>query len=148
MLAANIFTMARMQGALAVRWGLGLVLGLALGAVALVGLAWAYRAAVSDDATVRISGAEVSAHGGVRILVSRQAGTIAQSCNGRCDDLGTARIVSQQNNLREVRVLNGQGECVACVRNRGHMRRGQQADWLIGGAQDLQVTRAIRATSR
>jgi hypothetical protein len=94
-------------------------LGLASGIIAPLVLFGAFEWIVSGsrppefNVDVVTAGADVSRHGGRRVLVVNERGAVAQSCNGECDDLRLRE--NSGDNSYWVRVLDRSGGCVACT---------------------------------
>jgi len=59
------------------------------------------------------NGADVSRHGGVKIVISGERRAMVQTCNGPCDDL-TFQTNSGGDDVFRVKVLDASGHCVAC----------------------------------
>lgn len=119
--------------------------GVACGLAAMVGLgallyAVIVPAVLSPWYTVDVStiGADVSRHGGHRIVVSDLRGpTFDQRCNGACDDV---RLRARTGDASiSVNVYDEIGRCLACEPMASYVARGLAQTWTVAGPDKLEV---------
>ena len=85
-------------------------------------------------------GADVSRHGGSRVVVANERGAVIQTCNDQCDDLRLRE--SSGDNSYWVRVFDKDGACVACTATGVYVTNGYGAPitrFDVAGAGVLQV---------
>ena len=89
---------------------------------------------------VASSGADVSLHGGRKLVVRNGRGSLTQICNGACDDLRYR--ASDDENDYEVKVLDAKDACIVCDQPRGIMGGygGWSHRWTISGADALKIS--------
>lgn len=124
----------------AFRWGLiaGVVLPMAipLGLIALLKLSIPDADAPRFNVDMSSVGADVTRHGGRRVIFANEHGSVVQSCNGECDDV--RREESSGDNSYWVRVLDAQGRCVACSSG-GYVTNGMETRLRVAGAAALDI---------
>lgn len=123
------------------RFALGFPIGLLLFAAAFFGVGVAYNESMAGDVRLDSRGGDLTAHGGKALVVERRSGVIRQTCNGGCDDLRVVNL-GRGNGLRELRVLNAAGECVACRRGAQYVMTHRPERWTVGGGH-LEVARVV-----
>lgn len=128
------------------RFGAGLLVGAVLFAGLLFGGGMMWNELHAADVALQTSGADISGHGGVRLAIRRRTGVVVQSCNGGCDDLSIVNR-TRSNGLRDIRVLNSQGGCVACVAPPGVALGQRRDDWTIAGPSRLAIARTADASA-
>jgi hypothetical protein len=133
------------------RFAAGVLAGFVSAAVAalatLLVVSLRYDELMSGDVDLRISGRDVSAGGGTKVAIRRATGVIVLSCNDACDDLHVAND-QRSNALLDIRVLDRNARCVACVTGADGIRKGQRDEWAISGASRVGVAHARRADGR
>ena len=121
--------------------------GLAVGAVLFLALLFLgftfYSDRRSGDVDLATSGGDISTAGGAKLAIRRNSGVIIQVCNGRCDDLRVTNR-GRSNGLEDVRVLDSQGRCIACIQHHAAVYSGRRDDWKIAGPAPLRITRTNR----
>lgn len=83
------------------------------------------------------NGGDVTRAGGVRVEILDERGGAIQTCNGACDDL-LLEAASSDNSYR-VRVLNADGECLACSTG-VYVTSGLPSRIRVAGARSLDVS--------
>lgn len=125
------------------RFAGGALLGVCVAVGLSFGLLIVFDDLVAGDVRLETVGADISAHGGVRLVVKRPSGIVEQTCNGACDDL-LANNIGRANTLQRVEVLNAAGGCVACARGWGWPLSGTVESWRVAGVSRLTATRTLR----
>jgi len=123
----------------ALQWGVitGAVLPVAvlLGFIGLLKL-WSPDASARFNVDMSSVGADVTRHGGRRVIFANERGSVVQFCNGECDDV--RRQESSGDNSYWVRVLDAQGRCVACSSG-GYVTNGMETRLRVAGMADLDI---------
>lgn len=86
------------------------------------------------------AGADVSLHGGTRVVMANERGAITQTCREECDDLRARE--NSGDNAYWVRVLDRSGACVACSPAGVYVTNGYGAPlttFVVGGKRKLTV---------
>jgi len=117
----------------------GLVVALA-GAAAVT--LWPEGPTPAFNIEVVSNGADVSQHGGVKVIVANERDALVQTCNGPCDDLNF-RTNARGDTVYRVRVLDAAGGCVACDAGQYVTSGGPEARWTVSGKDKLTSTVSI-----
>lgn len=128
------------------RFSAGFVLGvLALPFLAMtLGLAWVAVMSLTHPAPdppqpfrLVVSGRDVSESAGAVIFLKGAGGVAQQRCRGTCDDL---RLEDERGELDTVRVLDGRGACIACLKQ-PRSGGGRDGSWWVSGAPKLVIAK-------
>ena len=90
------------------------------------------------------AGADVSRHGGMRVVLANERGAIAQTCRGACDDLRVRQNTGY--NVYWARVLDAKGACVVCDPTGAYVANGYDASvatLIVGGREKLTIRQTI-----
>lgn len=123
------------------RFAGGLVVGCGLVVAVMIAVGEARDDARAGAVGVHVSGSDVSAQGAAKVTIGRRAGSIVQTCSGPCDDLTIATKPHGGGQIDQIRVTNGRGGCLACVKGQGAVPTGARDEWTVGGASHLGATR-------
>lgn len=116
--------------AVAVAVGLLIVL---VAAIYVVGL-FQEPGASSPEVSLVSNGANISRGGGVNVRLDQGNLIVRQRCSGACDDLELSSA-----GLRSVRILDRQGQCIACRRDGLFFARADIAPLSIAGRWALRI---------
>lgn len=86
----------------------------------------------------QVSGADVTRHGGTRVLIRNEAGSLTQTCNGVCDDL--AFVQDSPDNVYTLEVRDAAGRCLLCDED-DYVTNGMETGWTVGGRDKLAVSK-------
>ncbi len=127
-------------------FGWGIVAGAALPVATPLAVWGALKLAMPDlkapafNVALVSAGADVSRHGGTRVILANERGAVTQSCREACDDLRVRQ--SSGDNSFWVRALDASGACVACTPAGIYVTNGYGASvttFVVEGRQKLGV---------
>ena len=85
-----------------------------------------------SNVQVLSNGADISRHGGVKLVVSGERRSMVQTCNGPCDDI-VFQTNSRGDDVFRVKVLGASGNCIACDGGQYVTSGNMIARWLVAG---------------
>ncbi|WP_340647527.1 hypothetical protein [Phenylobacterium sp.] len=91
--------------------------------------------------TGQVAGADVTQHGGTKIAILNEGGSITQACNGVCDDL--AFVQDSPDNVYRLEVRDPTGRCLLCEKG-DYVTNGVEAGWRVDGKDRLTLRRTSR----
>jgi hypothetical protein len=94
------------------------------------------------------NGADVSRHGGVRVVVSNEHATLTQTCSGPCDDLRYE--ADSGDNVYRLSAYDAAGRCIACDEGQ-YVSGGYGAGltrFTLSGAERLTVNHSFDKAAR
>lgn len=86
----------------------------------------------------QVSGADITRHGGTKVLIRNEAGSMSQTCNGVCDDF--AFVQDSPDNVYTLEVRDAAGRCVLCDKG-DYVTNGLETGWTVGGREKLAVSK-------
>lgn len=84
----------------------------------------------------QVSGADITLHGGTKVVILNEGGSITQACNGVCDDL--AFVQDSPDNVYRLEVRDAAGRCLLCDKG-DYVTNGVETGWTVGGREKLAV---------
>ena len=89
-----------------------------------------------------VSGIDVTRHGGAKVAILNERGSITQTCHGVCDDL--AFVQDSPDNLYRLEVRDAAGRCLLCEKG-DYVTNGVALGWEVGGQEVLGLQRTDRS---
>ena len=82
----------------------------------------------------QVAGADVTRHGGAKVVIRNEGGAITQTCNGVCDDF--AFVQDSPDNVYTLEVRDAAGRCLLCDQG-DYVTNGVETSWVVGGREKL-----------